>query len=85
MIHVEEHRYVQEHGALCFRFDNNAVLVYGSGVLPGTDVPSIRFIHSAGFKDLTEYLGAQKIARDYAQGLGFQTVQSLFDYLRGVI
>ena len=85
MIQVEEHRYVQEHGVLGFRFDTGEVLFYGPGVVPGTDVLDTRFIYSKGFKDRAEYLMAQKIVRGYAQDLGFQTVQGLFDYLRGVI
>jgi hypothetical protein len=76
---ITKSQYSSESGVLAFRFDMGATLFWGSGVLPGTDVPTYRFVYSSGFKDNAEYKASHRIARDYVRGLGFDNVQAYFE------
>jgi hypothetical protein len=65
---------------LVYVFDNRALLYYGAGVLPGTDVPTYRFVHSTGFGWGEEaYKEGQALAAAYSRGVGFNGVQGHFE------
>jgi hypothetical protein len=76
---ITDSQYSESAGVLAFKFDTGATLFWGPGFLPGTDVPTYRFVYSSGFKDKDEYKAAQRIARDYVRGLGFDSIQAYFE------
>ena len=76
---ITDVQYNKEYGVLGFLFDTGAALFYGPGVLPGTDVPTYRFVHSSGFDSREEYHAAQAKAIAPSKGLGFEGVQAHFD------
>jgi len=76
-------QYSAKYEVLGFRFDTGATFFYGRGFVPGTDVPTCRFVISRGFKDKAEYRAAQVVARDYSRGLGFENVQGYFESFQG--
>jgi hypothetical protein len=80
---ITDSQYSEEKGVLGFRFDTGATLFYGPGFLPGTDVPTYRFVLSRGFKDQTEYKEAQEKAQVYSKGLGFDSVHKHFESFQG--
>src|SRR5512142_70936 len=69
-------QYSKKYGSLGFRFNTGAWICYGPGVLPGTDVPTYRFVLSRGFKDKAEYKLAQALAQAYSKSLGFSGCQA---------
>ena len=72
--------YLADRQVLVYLFDSGAYLAYGAGVLPGTDVPTYRFVHSSGFGGSREaYKAAQGLARSYSRGLGFRGAQGHFE------
>lgn len=77
-MNVTKSQYSEEYGVLGFCFDTGALLFFGHGVLPGTDVLTYRFVYSTGFKDKAEYKEAQRVARVYSKGLGFDNVLGYF-------
>jgi hypothetical protein len=60
-----------------------ATLFYGPGLVPGTDIPTYRFVLSRGFRDRDEYKEAQRVARTYSRGLGFDGLQGHFESFAG--
>jgi hypothetical protein len=80
---ITDSQYSESAGVLAFKFDTGATLFWGPGFLPGTDVPTYRFVYSSGFKGKDEYKEAQKIARGYSKGLGFDTVMDYFESFQG--
>ncbi len=76
---ITDSQYSKDRNVLAFRFDTGGTLFWGPGFLPGTDVPTYRFVYSSGFKDKAEYKEAQRIARDYSKGLGFDNVHEYFE------
>ena len=80
---VTDVQYSSSRGVLGFRFDTGATLFYGPGLVPGTDIPTYRFVLSRGFKDRAEYKQAQTVARLYSRGFGFDGVQGHFESFAG--
>ena len=76
---ITDVHYSEDYGVLGYLFDTGAALFYGPGVLPGTDVPTYRFVYSSGFKSQEEYQAAQAKAQAYSKGLGFEGVQGHFE------
>jgi hypothetical protein len=76
---ITDSQYSESAGVLGFKFDTGATLFWGPGFLPGTDVPTYRFVYSTGFKGEADYKEAQLKARDYSKGLGFNTVMEYFE------
>jgi hypothetical protein len=75
-------QYDNTNQVLGFKFDNGGMLFWGAGFLPGTDVPTYRFISSLGITDKEDYKVAQGIARRHSKSLGFNTIQDHFESLR---
>lgn len=69
---------------LVYVFDTGAVLYYGAGVLPGTDIETYRFVHATGFGGSREaYKEGQSLAAAYSRGVGFKGVQEHFESFTG--
>lgn len=73
-------QWLMGHQLLLYVFDTKAWLAYGAGVLPGTDVPTYRFVRSHGFNGVQEaYEEGKELAYSYSHRLGFPGVQEHFE------
>lgn len=79
-VQITEVQWLAEQGLLVYVFDSGALLFYGAGVLPGTDIETYRFGPSKGFGGSREaYKEGQAVAAVYSRGLGFKGVQEHFE------
>lgn len=78
MKEIVRYQFSPEYG-LGFQFDTGAILVYGPGMVPGTDVPTYRFMYSKGFNSREDYLNAQKVVYKHSKEQGYE---SLLDFLK---
>jgi hypothetical protein len=54
-VKITEHTYSDKLNILGFRFEDGSMQFWGHGVLPGTDVPTIRCLFSKGFANRIAY------------------------------
>jgi hypothetical protein len=81
---VVDVQYVKEREWLGFLLDTGARLFYGAGVVPGTDVPTYRFVQSSGFEGSREaYKYGKELACKYSRELGFPGIQEHFESFTG--
>ena len=84
LLKVTSIEWLADRELLVYVFDNGALLSYGAGVVPGTDVPTYRFVFSSGFGGSKEaYQRGQLLAIGYSRGLGYGGVQEHFESLCG--
>jgi hypothetical protein len=76
-------QYLLDQELLVYIFDTKTLLFYGSGVVPGTNVPTYRFVYSIGFNGNDEYKEGQSLATAYSCGLGFKSVHNHFESFSG--
>jgi hypothetical protein len=79
-VKVNSVEWLADRQLLVYFFDNRALLYYGAGVLPGTDVPTYRFVHSHGYGGSREaYKEGQGLAAEYSRGFGYNGAQGHFE------